>query len=78
MPANMMNALVGSSVNVAGSNSATVKAGPMPGSTPTAVPSVTPANAHARCGNVSALANPWLSACSVSIMYVVSAFRRTS
>ena len=67
MPANMMNALVGSSVKVAGSSSAIVSAGPMPGSTPTAVPSVTPANAQARCGSVSALANPWLSACSVSM-----------
>src|SRR6187402_1788686 len=58
MPPNMMKALVGSSPNVTGRRSATVSAGPMPGSTPTAVPSVTPANAQARWGQVSALANP--------------------
>ena len=40
MPPNMMNALIGSSVKVTGSRTATVMAGPMPGSTPTAVPSV--------------------------------------
>ena len=57
MPPNMMKALVGSSPNVMGRRSATVSAGPIPGSTPTAVPSVTPANAQARCGQVSALAN---------------------
>src|SRR5512145_2026618 len=67
MPANMMNALVGSRANVTGSSRATVNAGPMPGSTPTAVPRVAPANAQARCGSVSAPANPWLSACSVSM-----------
>ena len=37
-------------------------AGPIPGSTPTAVPSVTPASAHARCGSVIAFANPAPSA----------------
>ena len=45
MPANMMKAAVGSSVYVTGSNNATVIAGPMPGSTPTAVPRVTPTSA---------------------------------
>jgi hypothetical protein len=63
----MMKALVGSRRNVTGSRIATVRAGPIPGSTPTAVPSVTPAKAHRRCANVRALANPSLSAWSVSI-----------
>ena len=53
-----MKALIGSRLKVTGSSTATVSAGPMPGSTPTAVPSVTPASAHARCGSVSALAKP--------------------
>ena len=43
-----MNALTGSRLKVTGSKMATVMAGPMPGSTPTAVPSVTPTNDHAR------------------------------
>jgi hypothetical protein len=48
MPPNMMNALMGSRENVTGSSTATVMAGPIPGSTPTAVPTVTPAKAHNR------------------------------
>jgi hypothetical protein len=49
MPANRMNAPTGSEkLNVIGSSSATVSAGPMPGSTPTSVPSVTPAAASSR------------------------------
>ena len=63
----MMNALTGSRLNVMGSSSATVRAGPMPGSTPTAVPSVTPPKAQARCGQVSALAKPSASRRIVSI-----------
>src|SRR5688572_4663509 len=58
MPPNMMNALIGSSEKVTGRSTATVSAGPMPGNTPTAVPSVTPTNAQSRCVSVSALANP--------------------
>jgi hypothetical protein len=46
MPANMMKAPVGSSIPEAtGSRRAMVMAGPMPGSTPTAVPRMTPINA---------------------------------
>src|SRR3712207_4347444 len=49
MPAKRMNAPTGSSkLKVMGSSSATVSAGPMPGSTPTSVPSVTPAAASSR------------------------------
>jgi hypothetical protein len=45
-------------VNVAGSRSATVSAGPMPGSTPTAVPSVAPTNAQNRLPGDSAAEKP--------------------
>ena len=42
MPPNMMKALVGSRLKVTGNRTATVNAGPIPGSTPIAVPSVVP------------------------------------
>src|SRR5690348_6447643 len=58
MPANIMSALAGSSLKVIGSSIATVSAGPMPGSTPTAVPMVTPMSAHIRLAGVSASPNP--------------------
>src|SRR3712207_1623783 len=54
----MMRALAGSSLKVTGSSSATVSAGPMPGSTPTAVPMVTPTKAHSRLAGVSASPKP--------------------
>ena len=41
-----------------GSSSATVMAGPMPGSTPTAVPTITPIRASSRLIGVAAVANP--------------------
>ena len=52
MPAKRMNAPTGSEkLNVIGSSSAIVSAGPMPGSTPTSVPRITPAAASSRfCG----------------------------
>src|SRR5262245_33421501 len=62
----MMNALVGSSVKVTGSSTATVSAGPMPGSTPMAVPSVVPTSAQPRWCSATALAKPSLSARRVS------------
>ena len=64
----MMKALIGSRLKVTGSRTATVSAGPMPGSTPTAVPSVTPASAHARCGSVIAFAKPAASAVRISVI----------
>jgi hypothetical protein len=67
MPANIMNALVGSRTVVTGSNRATVMAGPMPGSTPTAVPSRTPMKAYRRFMGVSAVANPSMSEDQMSI-----------
>src|SRR6187551_3758376 len=44
-----------------GSSSATVSAGPMPGSTPTRVPSVTPTSASSRLVGVRASWNPCIS-----------------
>ena len=67
MPANMMKAAVGSRLKVTGSSRATVSAGPIPGSTPTAVPSVTPTSAQNRLNGVSATAKPLASAARVSI-----------
>ena len=58
MPAKRISAADGSSRNVIGSSSATVSAGPMPGSTPTAVPIVTPTSAHSRFAGVSAPPKP--------------------
>src|SRR5688572_1580651 len=71
MPANMMNAAVGSSEYVTGRSSATVSAGPIPGNTPTAVPSVTPASAQSRLRGASATANPSTSALRASIHMVL-------
>jgi hypothetical protein len=42
MPASMMRAVTGSKLKVIGSSMAIVAVGPMPGSTPTMVPSRTP------------------------------------
>jgi hypothetical protein len=58
MPPNMMNALMGSRPNVTGNSTATVSAGPMPGNTPIAVPSVVPSSAHSRFCAVSAFTKP--------------------
>src|SRR3954454_14669143 len=59
MPANRMNAPTGSlKLNVIGSSSATVRAGPIPGSTPTSVPSVTPAAASNRFSGVRTCPKP--------------------
>src|SRR5262245_57169438 len=61
MPANRMNAAVGSTLKVIGRSSAMVSAGPRPGSTPMAVPSVVPTRHHTRLIGVSATANPCIS-----------------
>ena len=58
MPANRMKAAVGSTLKVIGSSSAMVSAGPRPGSTPIAVPSVVPTRHHIRLIGVSATAKP--------------------
>ena len=51
-----------------GSSRATVSAGPMPGSTPMAVPMVTPSADQSRFQGVSATAKPWPSEASVSMV----------
>src|SRR3954447_20561800 len=58
MPASMIMAETGSSVNEIGSSMATVVTGPMPGSTPTSVPSRTPTKQYKRFWNVSATSKP--------------------
>src|SRR5882724_9663694 len=58
MPANRMKAAVGSTLKVIGRSSAMVSAGPRPGSTPIAVPSVVPTRHHIRLTGVSATAKP--------------------
>ncbi len=54
----MMKAAVGSKFRVIGSSSAIVTAGPMPGSTPTSVPRVTPSAAKSRYSGRSAVPKP--------------------
>src|SRR5512137_1704178 len=66
MPANMISAPVGSILVVSGSSMATVSAGPTPGSTPIAVPSVTPTKPQNRLIGASATPKPASSALSVS------------
>src|SRR6476619_2143443 len=67
MPANRMKAAVGSTLKVIGSSSAIVSAGPNPGRTPIAVPSVVPTRHHIRFTGVSATAKPLASCASVSM-----------
>src|SRR5215210_9567881 len=67
MPANRIKAAVGSTLKVIGSSSAMVRAGPRPGSTPIAVPSVVPTRHHIRLTGVSATAKPPSSCAKASI-----------
>src|SRR6476646_9588552 len=67
MPANRMKAAVGSTLNVIGRSSAIVSAGPSPGRTPIAVPSVVPTRHHIRLIGVSATAKP-LRSCEKASM----------
>src|SRR5262245_37679051 len=67
MPANRMKAAVGSTLKVIGSSSAMVSAGPRPGRTPIAVPSVVPTRHHTRFIGVSATANPFKSCAKASM-----------
>ncbi len=57
----MISAAVGSTLAVSGSSIATVSAGPMPGSTPIAVPRKQPTSAHIRFSGVMATAKPLIS-----------------
>ncbi len=67
MPAKKIIDAVGSTFSVIGSSIATAVAGPMPGSTPTAVPMVQPSRHHSRLIGVPAEMKPWMSRLSVSI-----------
>src|SRR6476620_10788527 len=67
MPANRMKAAVGSTLKVIGRSSAIVSAGPSPGRTPIAVPSVVPTRHHIRLMGVSATAKP-LRSCEKASM----------
>src|SRR5262249_7400425 len=58
MPAKRMNAAVGSTLKVIGKSSAMVSAGPRPGRTPNAGPSVARTRHHRRVIGVSAPARP--------------------
>ncbi|GCL63621.1 hypothetical protein AQPW35_27020 [Rubrivivax pictus] len=58
MPAKKIMLAVGSTFSVIGSSMATAVAGPMPGSTPTAVPMVQPTSAHSRLIGVPAVMKP--------------------
>src|SRR6478609_8962880 len=58
MPASMISEATGSNSKVIGSSNATVAVGPMPGSTPTAVPSVTPSRQMRMLVGWSAVSRP--------------------
>ena len=58
MPAKKIIDAVASTLAVIGSNMATAVAGPIPGSTPTAVPRAQPTKAHNRLTGVPAVAKP--------------------
>ena len=61
MPAKKIIDAVGSTFSVIGSSIATAVAGPMPGSTPTAVPMVQPSRHHSRLIGVPAVMKPCIS-----------------
>src|SRR6476660_4563797 len=67
MPAKKIIEAVMSTLAVIGSSMATATAGPMPGSTPTAVPSTQPMKAHSRLIGVMAVAKPCRSALKMSM-----------
>src|SRR4030095_2522419 len=63
MPASMISAATGCNAYVVGSSIAIVATGPIPGSTPISVPSITPMNAYRRLTGFSATPKPrarWL------------------
>ena len=69
-----MKAAVGSTLKVIGSSSAMVSAGPSPGSTPIAVPSVAPTRHHSRLIGVSATAKPLRSCEKASMSAALGAY----
>src|SRR3981081_4526187 len=74
MPAKRMKAAVGSTLKVIGKRSAMVSAGPSPGRTPIAVPSVVPTRHHRRLIGVSATAKPLRSCEKVSMSAALAAY----
>src|ERR687895_813916 len=58
MPASMISAVTGSKLNVIGSSNAIVAVGPMPGRTPTSVPSKTPRKQKKRFSGANAVEMP--------------------
>src|SRR5918999_5081572 len=58
MPASMISAVTGSKLNVMGSSNAIVAVGPMPGRTPTSVPSKTPRKQKKRFSGANAVVMP--------------------
>src|SRR3954464_2519913 len=67
MPAKKIIDAVMSTLAVMGSSMATATAGPMPGSTPTAVPSTQPTKAHSRLTGLIAVAKPCRSEAKMSM-----------
>src|SRR6478735_4340434 len=74
MPAKRMKAAVGSTLKVIGRRSAMVSAGPSPGRTPIAVPSVVPTRHHSRLIGVSATAKPLRSCEKASMSAALGAY----
>jgi hypothetical protein len=58
MPASMISAVAGCMAKVDGRSSAMAPTGPMPGSTPTMVPTTTPMRHANRLLGISAMENP--------------------
>src|SRR5690242_11096712 len=66
MPASMITAWVALSPNVTGSRIEMPDSGPMPGSTPTSVPTRQPRNAYQTLSSCNATANPFSRLCRVA------------
>src|SRR6185503_9193655 len=67
MPASMMSAATGLRLKVIGSSMAMVATGPMPGSTPIRVPSITPISAYSRWIGETATPKPRIRLLRMSI-----------
>src|SRR4051812_17052413 len=68
MPASMMRADTGARLNVIGRSIAIVATGPMPGSTPISVPSITPIRQYSRFIGETATPKPMTRLWKISIM----------
>src|SRR6188508_220325 len=67
MPASMISAATGLRLKVIGSSMAMVATGPMPGSTPISVPSITPIRQYSRCIGEIATPKPMIRLWKISI-----------